>query len=70
MTKKLTKAQYEALAKWEAGPAHYTALYVRHDVFRRLFEAGYLEARGFIVRHISDKGRAALAKYRAGEKND
>jgi hypothetical protein len=62
---KLTKPQYEALAKWEkSGPAHHTFLGVREDVYDRLFRAGYLEARQFIVRQITDKGREALAEYR------
>jgi hypothetical protein len=61
---KLTPAQFKALEKWEKGPAHYTFLRVRSDVYDRLFTMGYLEARQFLVRHISDKGRAALAEYR------
>ena len=63
--KRLTRAQAIALEKWEkSGPAHHTFLGVREDVYDRLFRAGYLEARQFIVRQITDKGREALAEYR------
>lgn len=69
MTKrKLTKPQYEALAKWENGKsANWTANRVREDVFFRLMRREYLVGTGFLCAKITDKGRDALAEYRKGK---
>lgn len=65
-TRKLTKPQETALAKWEDGGAHnWKAIRVREDVFFRLLDAGYLGQCGFLMTAITDKGREALASHRA-----
>jgi len=65
-THKLTKPQALALAKWEDGKAHnWKANRVREDVFFRLLDAGCLGRCGFLMTVITDKGREALAAYRA-----
>jgi len=64
MVAKLTKPQAEALRKFaDRGPAHPKLYRIRDDVFTRLWDKKFVTSFGFLVRGITDEGRAALAEY-------